>query len=180
MLNKNLNYKKIKDVFTDKSKIFPYVVINNFFSRSVILNLLSDKKKININSGTRYLHFNENKLGISDFNDMPSNFTSVINFLNSKKFIRIIEKCTGFKKLLPDPLLNGGGIHITKKGGYLEPHLDFRTHPVHKNWKRVLNLIIYLNEDWINDYNGQLILYNKYTKSPIKKNKTNFKSGGYI
>ena len=49
-------------------------------------------------------------------------------------------------------------MHSTKTGGYLKVHADFNKHPTLALDRR-LNLLIYLNEDWLPEYGGDLELW---------------------
>ena len=105
---------------------------------------------------------------------MPAEIATVVHYLNSNIFLTKLESLTGYENLIPDFELHGGGIHITRNGGYLEPHLDFKTHTNNKKWRRVLNLIIYLNENWVDNFNGHLCLYDIKNRSIINKIKPIF------
>ena len=70
------------------------------------------------------------------------------------------QELTGIKGLIPDPYFEGGGLHETKRGGHLGVHADFNVHE-RLRLERRLNLLVYLNEDWADDYGGQLELWNK-------------------
>jgi hypothetical protein len=77
---------------------------------------------------------------------------------NSLPFIRVIENITGIKGLTPDPYFFGGGFHEIGQGGHLSIHADFNHHrPL--NLERRVNVLIYLNKDWKDDYGGQLELW---------------------
>jgi Rps23 Pro-64 3,4-dihydroxylase Tpa1-like proline 4-hydroxylase len=78
--------------------------------------------------------------------------------LNASPFVRLLESMTGIDGLLPDPYLLGGGIHQTEAGGFLRVHADFNRHPK-LNLDRRLNLLIYFNEDWPEEYEGNLELW---------------------
>ena len=161
------NFQQFKNFFNNAGG-FRHVVIDNFFEKLVAKSLLKAKQNIN-NSDIFYHHVNEKKEAISKIENMPSEIATVMHYLNSSIFLSKLESLTGYKNLIPDFELNGGGIHITRNGGYLEPHLDFKTHPIKKKWKRVLNLIIYLNENWEDNFNGHLCLYNIKDRSIINK-----------
>ena len=77
---------------------------------------------------------------------------------NSRPFIRVLENISGIKGLIPDPYFRGGGFHETFTGGYLSIHADFNHH-VSMDVERRINLLIYLNEDWQEDYGGKLELW---------------------
>jgi Rps23 Pro-64 3,4-dihydroxylase Tpa1-like proline 4-hydroxylase len=89
----------------------------------------------------------------------------VLEYLNSSEFIRFLEELTGHPNLFRDPVLMGGGIHRIKKGGKLSVHVDYNEHP-HSGKKRILNLLIYLNEYWQREWEGNLELW---TVNPSQK-----------
>lgn len=84
------------------------------------------------------------------------------------EFISYLENLTGISPLYPDENLSGGGLHEIYTGGYLNVHADFNFHP--KNYKlRALNLIVYLNPEWKDEWNGQLELWpERLDSEPVK------------
>jgi hypothetical protein len=78
--------------------------------------------------------------------------------LNSKPFIRFLENLTGIKGLIPDPYFMGAGFHEIKNGGHLSVHADFNHHKP-MNLERRINVLIYLNKDWKEEFGGQLELW---------------------
>lgn len=52
----------------------------------------------------------------------------------------------------------GGGYHVIPVGGYLAVHTDFNRSPDTGLYRR-LNLLIYLNEGWVDDDGGHLELW---------------------
>jgi hypothetical protein len=62
-----------------------------------------------------------------------------------------------------DKEFHGGGLHQGGIGSYLDMHTDFNYHPVHKNWFRNLNILLYLNKDWKQEYGGRLKLRHSVT-----------------
>ena len=99
----------------------------------------------------------------------PEKISSFLSFLNSFKFLSFLQKLTGIKEsLVPDPYFFGGGLHQIKRGGFLKVHADFNYHPQMKLDRR-LNLLIYLNEDWQDEWGGFLELWDKDMKKCVKK-----------
>ncbi len=88
--------------------------------------------------------------------------------LNSADFLSFLQRLTGIEGLVPDPYLLGGGIHETQRGGYLMVHADFNKHPELKLDRR-LNIIIYLNRDWPDEYGGHLELWDKPMQRCVQK-----------
>jgi len=63
------------------------------------------------------------------------------------------------QEVFVDPANHGGGLHQGRKNSFLDMHLDFNYHPLHKHWYRQLNLLLYLNKDWKPEYKGHLKLF---------------------
>jgi hypothetical protein len=83
---------------------------------------------------------------------------------NSRPFIRVLENITGIKGLIPDPYFAGGGFHQISQGGHLSVHADFNHHkPL--NLERRINVLIYLNRDWKDEFGGQLELWDDGMKN---------------
>jgi Rps23 Pro-64 3,4-dihydroxylase Tpa1-like proline 4-hydroxylase len=80
--------------------------------------------------------------------------------LNSGLFVQYLQQLTGIPALISDPKMWGGGFHQTMPGGLLKIHADFRTHPIYK-FDRRLNLLLYLNENWEEEWGGMLELWDK-------------------
>ena len=59
----------------------------------------------------------------------------------------------------PTPRLEGGGLHQSGTGGFLNIHADFTVHPHNRSWQRRANLLLYLNDDWKPEYGGDLELW---------------------
>jgi len=73
---------------------------------------------------------------------------------------------TGIKNLIPDPYFQGGGIHRTNNGGYLRIHADFNLHKKMQVERR-LNVLIYLNPDWQEEYGGAFEIWSDDMKDRI-------------
>ncbi|TYO60757.1 2OG-Fe(II) oxygenase, partial [Bradyrhizobium hipponense] len=75
-----------------------------------------------------------------------------------------LERLTGIEGLIPDPYLLGGGLHMIPRGGRLAIHADFN---IHKKLRldRRLNLLLYLNYDWKEEWGGALELWDKDVKT---------------
>ncbi len=86
----------------------------------------------------------------------------VLSQLNSAAVLRFLERLTGRKELIVDPTFAGCGMHSTGRGGRLMLHTDTNRHPiVGGRIHQVLNLMIYLNRDWRDDYGGHFELWEK-------------------
>jgi Rps23 Pro-64 3,4-dihydroxylase Tpa1-like proline 4-hydroxylase len=99
---------------------------------------------------------------------MPEHVTNLLNFLNSREVLMFLEELTGIPDLLPDPQFYGGGVHRILTGGKLSVHADYNFHPITKLHRRV-NLLLYLNKDWKEEWGGDLQLWNKDMSMCVKK-----------
>jgi hypothetical protein len=97
------------------------------------------------------------KYSCSNIEAIPEPFAGLIHELSSPTFLRGLEQLTGIKKLIPDPYLKGGGLHLSGPGGVLAPHTDFHLYEPLALYRRI-NVLVYLNEDWDESYGGCLEL----------------------
>jgi len=100
----------------------------------------------------------EVKLGCGSEERLPAPLRHAIHDLNSGPFIRFLQTLSGIDHLLPDPHLDGGGIHLSRRGGHLGIHADFNWHEKLQAHRRV-NMLIYLTPDWRPGYGGELELW---------------------
>ena len=79
-----------------------------------------------------------------------------------------LEKLTGIAGLIPDPHLRGGGLHEIRRGGSLGVHADFNFYK-RLNLFRRLNLLLYLNENWSEEWGGHLELWDRTGKRCMQR-----------
>jgi hypothetical protein len=108
---------------------------------------------------TQYKHANENKAGMAKRQLFPPALGAITDEFNSPEFVAWISKLTGIPHLMADPMLEGGGLHQSGAGGYLNVHTDFSMHHFHPHWRRRVNLILYLNPGWDEGWGGALELW---------------------
>ncbi|PSL29037.1 2OG-Fe(II) oxygenase [Chitinophaga ginsengisoli] len=139
---------------------YPHIVLENFLNPDVLEACGQEFDKLNEDDGwINYVHYNENKAGLNKLDLLPASIKRTINELNSPEFLKFLSTLTGIKGLIKDDLLEGGGIHQSKKDGYLNIHADFTVHPHHRHWQRRVNVLVYLNKDWPEEYGGNLELW---------------------
>jgi hypothetical protein len=96
---------------------------------------------------------------------MPAPLAQIIRECSEPRFLKFLEAVTGLDKLIPDPHLDGGGLHSTGEGGVLFPHTDFHIH-LRLGVYRYLNILIYLTPEWDSSNGGELGLYRKGQSKP--------------
>lgn len=92
---------------------------------------------------------------------------AVFYSFNARPFIKVLENIIGIEGLIPDPYFLGGGLHEISTGGYLSMHTDFNHHRL-MDLERRINVLIYLNDGWREDYGGQLELWDRGMKACIR------------
>jgi len=92
----------------------------------------------------------------------------LFQFFNSRPVLQFLEGLTGIKGLLPDPYFDGGGFHEISRGGLLGVHADFRINQK-LSVQRRLNMLVYLNPVWQDDWKGELELWSRDMKECVVK-----------
>ena len=131
---------------------YHYTCVDNFLPEEVIARVREEAMEMG-DKPAENLSANENLKTSFSPDRMPRFSKAVFHALNSRPFIQILEQMSGIKGLIPDPYYGGGGIHRTNTTGYLDIHADFDYHQI-MNLERRLNLLIYLNPDWKEEYGG--------------------------
>ncbi|WP_236652726.1 2OG-Fe(II) oxygenase [Chitinophaga vietnamensis] len=149
---------------------YPHIVLEDFVNPAILNECVREFDKLNAEDGwINYVHYNERKAGLNKLDLLPATIKSTINELNSPEFLEFLSKLTGIKNLMKDDMLEGGGIHQSKRGGYLNVHADFTVHPHHRNWQRRVNVLVYLNKDWQEEWGGKLELWDREMKNCERK-----------
>lgn len=139
---------------------YPHVVIDDFLPVEVAEELAQEFEQIGEESWKHYHHYNERKLAITDLDLMPPATQRVVGDLQSQPAVDLMTELSGLDGLISDPSLEGAGMHLVQRGGFLNVHTDFLAHTKYRNWSRHINLLLYLNKDWQEEWNGNLELWN--------------------
>jgi hypothetical protein len=83
--------------------------------------------------------------------------------LASPEFLDLLSYVFDIPNLLADNQLVGGGIHETGARGYLDVHIDFN-YIKERQLHRRLNILIYFNKDWKEEWGGNIELWDEHVK----------------
>jgi Rps23 Pro-64 3,4-dihydroxylase Tpa1-like proline 4-hydroxylase len=137
---------------------FPHIVLDGRFPEELLRQVAAEIGSATIDpEGDFYGSFKKRR--VSDVRKMRPHTRRLIEDLNSAPFLQFVEALTGIDGLIPDPHLEGGGVHQIGPGGFLKVHTDFNWHRRLSLHRRV-NLLLYLNEGWQEEWNGHLELWN--------------------
>ena len=135
---------------------FPHIVIDEFLPQDLLRQVVEEfpkREKGRFDDAHSRL-----KTGYQAEKITSPLITNLIDALNSSPFLDFLERMTGIKGLVTDPHQAGGGLHETAKGGHLSIHADFNMH-ARLRTRRRMNLILFLNENWQDEYGGALELW---------------------
>jgi len=148
---------------------FPHMIFDEFFDPAILERVLEEfpgendidwRKFADAKNEIKLASRNEQQIGL---------FTRYLIYsMNSSAFLNFLETLTGISGLLPDPHLWGGGLHQILRGGKLGVHTDFNKY-THMKLDRRLNVLVYLNRDWQEDWGGHLELWNRDMSSCVRK-----------
>jgi 2OG-Fe(II) oxygenase superfamily len=147
---------------------FPHVVIDDVLPGDVFDAAVSEFPEPADPSWRGYLHYNETKYANPRSNTWGPTLQQIAAVLCTDEFCTQLGKLTGFEKLFADPTMDGGGLHQTLRGGYLNIHADFTAHHYIENWQRRVNILIYLNPSWSAEWGGSLELWDGDVSSRVK------------
>lgn len=147
---------------------FPHAVVDDFLPAEVA-ERVHDEFDDTDAGWDSYHHYNEKKEAVTTLEAMRPHTRALFDALQSQRFRDFVETLTGLEGLLPDPDLDGAGLHKTRPGGFLNVHTDFLSHPAHPTWDRQVNLLVYFNKDWKPEWQGGLELWDEDMTRCVRK-----------
>lgn len=141
---------------------FEYIAVDDFLTddafRLIVENAPAPDKE---NKSNDYI-FARNKFENPNFHLLGDVFAVLKAELMSDRFAAFLSKVYG-QPVFVDPAFVGGGLHQGGERSFLDMHADFNRHPAHNDWVRELNILIYLNQDYRDEYGGHLQLEHRDT-----------------
>lgn len=142
---------------------YPHVVLDDFLPTEIAAGVV-EEYATDESTWAHYHHYNQRKQAITNLEGMGPRNRELVEALQSEAFVEFIGEITGLEGLFADPYLDGAGMHRTLPGGHLNIHTDFLSHPNHDEWSRVINLLIYFNPGWKEEWMGNLELWDRGVK----------------
>ncbi len=137
---------------------FRHVVIDDFFSADYANRLLAEFPDFDRGNARNEAGHLGNKSTVERIRELGAPYRDLDDLIQSMDFLGLIGQLVGIPDLLYDPWYFGAGTHENREGQDLDPHVDFNRHPI-ENWHRRLNLIVYLNPEWQDDWGGSLEIH---------------------
>lgn len=137
---------------------FRHVAIDDFFADGLLAELVEafpafdEELAVNENGVVGGKAVNEKVAGLG-----PA-WRRLDELVKGQDFRDLIARITGVAELQYDPFYFGGGTHENRHGQSLDAHVDFNYHPITRQHRR-LNLIVYLTEEWRDEWGGSIQLH---------------------
>jgi hypothetical protein len=148
---------------------YPHIVIDDFLEPEAAKAAIAEFPSLDPERWNNYLHVNERKFSHTDSSTWGPTLRQILEELNSPRFVRFIDMLLGMDNLIADPSLEGGGLHQSTTGGFLNVHADYTVHPHNRKWQRRANILLYLNDDWKPEYGGALELWSADMKECVER-----------
>jgi hypothetical protein len=148
---------------------FPHIVIDDVLPQEALERVYAELAEMNSGDWNSYIHFNERKFSNTDMASWGPTLRAVSDVFASDRFRRFLEQVSGFEGLHADVTLDGGGVHRCYRGGFLNIHADFTAHHEVPNWRRRVNLLLYLNPVWESGWGGELELWDRSMQHCVAK-----------
>ena len=139
---------------------FPHIVMDDFIDEKLLDRVLEEFPSPHKLNWRKYNDTRQVKLASEDESWFGPATRELMLNLNSGILIKFLESLTGIYGIFSDPHFRGGGLHQVERGGSLKVHTDFNWYARLQAHRR-LNLLLYLNKDWKDEYGGHLELWNK-------------------
>ena len=138
---------------------FPHAVLDGFLADGAAERMLAEFPGTREGTWIHYEHLNERKLGRRDRSSFGPALGAAVDALCAPGFVTFLERLTGIAGLIADPSLEGGGLHQSERGGFVNLHADFTVHPHRRSLRRRVNVLLYLNKSWPDAWGGHLELW---------------------
>ncbi|MDB3892261.1 2OG-Fe(II) oxygenase [Alphaproteobacteria bacterium] len=149
---------------------FPHLVLDDFLTEdffSTVTSALNERKAMQM--GKSFSTSVEMNKSISLNSEIPVPVQKIVASLNSDEWIENFRRLTGIKSLLATKHGNTklANYHEMNASGFLGSHVD-HSHEPETGTPHVLNIIVYLSDDWDSDFGGNTLLFNR-TGSRMEK-----------
>jgi Rps23 Pro-64 3,4-dihydroxylase Tpa1-like proline 4-hydroxylase len=141
-----------------KAQPFRYLVVDDFVELEYCRQLIAEFPAFDRKQALNEFGQAGGKAVFQNLPQIGPAYERFDRLLRSREFLSLVSEITGIPDLLYDPDYIGGGTHENLSGQELDPHVDFNFHPKTKLHRR-LNLILFLNPEWREEWGGSLELH---------------------
>lgn len=160
-----LQIERLRDEW-QRAEPFPHIKIDDFLDPELADEVYRAYPSFDeaLGQGRSFDFVNEQKkVQVCDASKFPPAVRRLSDAIASEEFRAALSKVSGIENLLADPELQGGGMHVTGAQGRLDVHVDFN-YIEEQAWHRRLNILIYLNPGWRDEWGGHVELWSDDVK----------------
>lgn len=160
-----------KELYQDSAP-FPHLVVENAFDEGILSEVLN-AWPVNYQWRKTAIAQEVKQASPPNLPNISNVITDFLGELNGEYFINFLKELTGITHLEGDVTLEGGGMHNMPQQHKLHVHVDYGWNIPRTLFRRI-NVLIYLNKEWKDEYEGHLELVAPDKKTIVKKIKPDF------
>lgn len=164
-----LDVERLRRQFAE-AEPFPHVAIADFLEPEFALEVARAYPSFEAarRAGREFRAVNERlKVQVTDASAFPEPVRRLGECLASPELLGAFSRITGIPKLLSDPELVGGGMHLMAAGSHLDVHVDFNRIE-ERDLHRRLNVLVFLNPRWEEGWGGALELWDRDVRRRVQ------------
>ena len=135
---------------------FPILVLDDFLDPDLASALAAEFPPLEAMPRSRDYMFG-NKRELSSLENVGPASRRFYDAVTAHSFAQFLSAVSGISVFV-DSASHGGGLHQGGEGSFLDFHVDFNVHPLHADWLRRLNVLVYLTPDWSEEWGGHLLV----------------------
>ena len=136
---------------------FRHIVLDDFLDPAFCGRLIAEFPAFEARNAINELGAVGRKAVRPQISRIAASYAEFDRLIRSREFLGWLAKLTSIERLVYDPDYIGGGTHENLSGQDLDFHVDFNYHPRRPLYRR-LNLILFLNPEWREEWGGSLEL----------------------
>jgi hypothetical protein len=137
---------------------FKHVVIENFFEEGFARRLLDEFPQFDLALARNEGGTTGGKAVHTNIRAISPAYQQLYDTIAAEPFLAFVSRLSGISDVILDPKMFGGGTHENLHGQELDPHVDFNFDEARQLHRR-LNLIVYLNPEWRDEWGGTLEIH---------------------
>lgn len=137
---------------------FRHIVVDDFLDPAFCAGLIEGFPAFDARNAVNELGEVGRKAVVTDIGRIGLAYRELDRLIRSREFLEWLGEVVSIDHLVYDPDYVGGGTHENLSGQDLDWHVDFNYHPARPLHRR-LNLIVFLNAEWREEWGGSLELH---------------------